>query len=845
MLAVEALEDRVTPAVTASLNAGLLTVTLGDFNDTAIIAGVNAGGTTVRVTRSDGNTLGPFAGVTAITVVDGATAATQTQQLTFQDEAGGRISLTGDVTVGTIEQVVFANPTNPLAAANITVTGAQRVTQTTTVPQVAAAGNLVLSATAAGNAIGTPGSPLRVVTNPVAFLATDTTTGNGDQFFHLGGGFVNVDSAAVGGIDAGTGTVTLTNGQFYGNRPADFGDATTFNLAANSFLTVQAVQDAERVGGLTGAGVVASSRNNVHTLAVGGGNVSSTFNGVIKDTDPQASVGSGTIALRKTGTGTFTLTGANTYTGATTVLAGTLILDGSLAGTAPVAVVNNANGPSAFGGSGTTTRPVTVEAGAAVLPGDPNTFGTLAVGGVAFAPGAVFGVKVGGPAQFDRLAVTGSVDVSGARLFIPPTGTVLPAGGSITILTNDGADPVVGRFANAPGGVVAAADGTRYRVNYAGGDGNDVTLSRAPAPLPPFLLVTGPTDGTGQLFIPANGQYGAGRPLPLAPGFTGELHVALGDVNGDRFVDNIVGSGPGASGVRVLSGADGSLLAELTPFPGYAGGVFVAAGDLTGDGIADIAVTPDAADAFSGPVSNQLPVRVYSGGGFALLAAFDGLASLSGASGQGNPDVKLGGRPAIADVNGDGLVDLLVAAGSGGGPRVTAWSGTGFAGANGGKPTANPIANLFVFESTQRGGAFITAGDVNGDGFAEVIVGGGPGGGPRVRIVNARLLFTPAVVPNLEGVNLDDAANLRNGLVLNNFFAGSDALRGGVRVAARDLDNDNLADVVVGSGTNERSGVRVYRAPALAAAAGSSGEPAGGQTFDPFGSDLPGGVWIG
>jgi len=87
---------------------------------------------------------------------------------------------------------------------------------------------------------------------------------------------------------------------------------------------------------------------------------------------------------------------------------------------------------------------------------------------------------------------------------------------------------------------------------------------------------------------------------------------------------------------------------------------------------------------------------------------------------------KLGGRPAIADVNGDGRPDLLVAAGNGGGPRITFWPRDAFLNADGGQPTANPLANLFVFEFTQRGGTSITSGDVNGDHKAEIIVGDGP-----------------------------------------------------------------------------------------------------------------------
>jgi hypothetical protein len=365
-----------------------------------------------------------------------------------------------------------------------------------------------------------------------------------------------------------------------------------------------------------------------------------------------------------------------------------------------------------------------------------------------------------------------------------------------------------------------------------------VTVNPPPNLIPEQLIVTGPVGSNGLRFTPSDGSYTVGETRPLIPGFNGEVRSTLGDVNGDGVLDTVAVTGPGSDEVRVIDGQTGQVLTSFQAFGGYRGGLFVSVGDLNGDGKADIAVTPDAVDAFNGPVPDQLPVRVYSGNGFSLMAAFDGLASLSGASGQNNPLVKLGGRPAIADMNGDGTPDLAIGAGNGGGPRITVWDGKGFANANGGKPTRNPIANLFVFESTQRGGAFIAAGDINGDGKAEIVAGGGPGGGPRVRIVNPAVLLT---LFNLEGVDLDDPVNLSNGLVTNNFFAGSDSSRGGVRVAVRDVDRDGRGDVVTGSGTGEHSIVRVYMDQALLA----SSAPQPTQEFDPFGGVIPGGIWVG
>jgi hypothetical protein len=137
-----------------------------------------------------------------------------------------------------------------------------------------------------------------------------------------------------------------------------------------------------------------------------------------------------------------------------------------------------------------------------------------------------------------------------------------------------------------------------------------------------------------------------------------------------------------------------------------------------------------------------------------------------------------GVRIALGDVNGDGIGDVITGAGPGGGPRVEVINGKNGA----------VLFNFFAFDPGFRGGVFVAAGDVNGDGFADIIVGADSGGGPRVEVFSGR-----------------------DGSVLANFFAYSPDFRGGVHVAAGDVEGTGLADIVTGPGAGGGPEVRVFR----------------------------------
>ena len=247
----------------------------------------------------------------------------------------------------------------------------------------------------------------------------------------------------------------------------------------------------------------------------------------------------------------------------------------------------------------------------------------------------------------------------------------------------------------------------------------------------------------------------------------------------------------------------------------------MAAADLDGDGRAEVVVTPDQG---GGPV-----VAVYSGARLVAGAGRD--AQLTRFFGiQGDPGFRGGARAALGDVDGDGTADLVVSAGFLGGPRIALFDGAALAAGSAGPRKL--AGDFFAFESRLTNGAFVAAGDVTGDGVADLAFGGGPGGAPRVRLFDGSALLAAGGFATLDDVPAAQRAN---------FFAGDVTLRGGVRLALRDADGNGAADLVTGSGEGEPSRVRVYKAANLL----SNPTPTPDQDLDPFGVVLANGVFVG
>lgn len=265
----------------------------------------------------------------------------------------------------------------------------------------------------------------------------------------------------------------------------------------------------------------------------------------------------------------------------------------------------------------------------------------------------------------------------------------------------------------------------------------------------------------------------------------GHLVGTAGDMNGDGFADFFVGgpteanTAPAQGTVHVyFGGAGGPTVAISNGLLDYLMGMNyglsgMTGGDVNGDGFSDLFISDIGFTTVAGEIG---AVYLYYGGGagVASSAIWQDQGDLAGAA--------FGGATALGDWNGDGHSDLAVSATgvpglSGGHGAVYLYYGT-----DAGLPTS-PSNTIHENGSlTYFGWALANAGDVNGDGFDDLLVG-----------ANTFFGITKAYVYYGGLLGVDNTADWsHSGNTAGDLFGTAVA-------SAGDVNGDGYCDILVGA----------------------------------------------
>ena len=375
------------------------------------------------------------------------------------------------------------------------------------------------------------------------------------------------------------------------------------------------------------------------------------------------------------------------------------------------------------------------------------------------------------------------------------------------------------------------------------GDGFDDFIIGAP-----FELVYGSGSGAAYVIFGTSSSVSAVNLDDVALG-TGGFKIAgeelsdragysvssAGDVNGDGIADLLVGAslddvgGSNAGAGYVIFGTTSSVSAVNLDdvalgtggfkITGEAAGDFTgisisSAGDVNGDGIDDLVIGAQG-DAAGGYGYNSGAAFVVFGTTSSVSAVnLDDVAGGTGGfkiTGENNYDVAGRSVSSAGDVNGDGIDDLLVGArgndagGSQAGAAYVVFGTTSSVSAVNLDDVALgtggfKIAGEAAFDLA--GTSVSTAGDVNGDGLADIILGAPNDAAAGTEEGAAYVIF--GTTSSVSAINLDDVALGTGGFKITG--EAVDDLAGFSVSSAGDVNGDGLDDLLVGARLNDDSG---------------------------------------
>ena len=336
-----------------------------------------------------------------------------------------------------------------------------------------------------------------------------------------------------------------------------------------------------------------------------------------------------------------------------------------------------------------------------------------------------------------------------------------------------------------------------------------------------------------------------------------------GDVNGDGYDDLIIGanraylnrdrfvgetyvvyggaSAPGTDGVldlSMLDGTNGFILTGIDAFD-YSGSSVSSAGDVNGDGYDDLIIGVFGAD----PNGDSRAGETYVVYGGASAPGADGVLDLSDLDGTNGfilngidaGDYSGTSVSSAGDVNGDGYDDLIIGANradSSAGETYVIYGGASAPGTDGVLDLSRLALDGNGFTLTgidggdRSGSSVSSAGDVNGDGYDDLIIGANRADPNGNSSGETYVIYGGANAPGTDGIlDLSDLDG-SNGFILTGIDAGDHS---GVAVSsAGDVNGDGYDDLIIGASgadpNGDSSAGETYIVYGGASAPGTEGE---------------------